>query len=246
MTASYTPPGIHYGTRAKLGFMIPSLNVAVEGQLPAMCPPGVSLHITRLKLNSSKKEDMERMADNLEDAADMLADAGVDVITFHCTGVTTLAPDMDERLINRIVKATGRKATATGRALGEALKLWNAKKIVLLTPYPQFVNDNEIAFLNAKGVEVIKDVALDIRDAAGMFDVTPEDWIRLGIENRNDQADAYFISCAAVRSAEAIDRLEAELGKPVITSNQVSFWHALRLAGIKDSVQGFGRLLSKH
>ena len=240
-----TPP-IHYGTRAKLGFMIPSLNVAVEGQLPAMCPEGVSLHFTRLKLNSSKKEDMERMADNLEDAASMLADAGMDVITFHCTGVTTLAPDMDERLINRITKATGRKATATGRALGEGLKLFDAKKIVLLTPYPQFVNDNEIAFLKAKGVEVIKDVALGVADASGMFDITPEDWIRLGIENRNDEADAYFISCAAVRSAEAIDTLEAALGKPVITSNQVSFWHALRMAGIKDPVQGFGRLLSVH
>ena len=36
------------------------------------------------------------------------------------------------------------------------------------------------------------------------------------------------------------------LPRPVITSTQATLWHALRLAGIKDSIKGFGRLLDQH
>jgi maleate cis-trans isomerase len=56
-------------------------------------------------------------------------------------------------------------------------------------------------------------------------------------------ADACFISCTAIRSAGLIASLEAELGMPVITSNQVMAWHALRRCGIADTMPGFGQLM---
>jgi maleate isomerase len=59
-------------------------------------------------------------------------------------------------------------------------------------------------------------------------------------------ADALFISCGALRSTDIIERLESELGKPVIGSNQASMWNCLRLAGIKDRMDGFGRLLREY
>jgi maleate isomerase len=63
---------------------------------------------------------------------------------------------------------------------------------------------------------------------------------------RDDNADAYFVSCTAVKSAEVNDRLEAELGRPVLTSNQSMLWQALRVSGISDSVPGFGQLFRNH
>jgi maleate isomerase len=57
-------------------------------------------------------------------------------------------------------------------------------------------------------------------------------------------ADACFISCTAIRSAGVIEALEAELGMPVITSNQVMAWHVLRHLGLQDQPQGFGRLMA--
>jgi maleate isomerase len=60
---------------------------------------------------------------------------------------------------------------------------------------------------------------------------------------RDPEADAYFLSCTAIRSADVIDTLEVTLGKPVITSNQATLWRALRECGINDSIPGFGRLL---
>ncbi|MFM7419033.1 MAG: Asp/Glu racemase, partial [Alphaproteobacteria bacterium] len=56
-------------------------------------------------------------------------------------------------------------------------------------------------------------------------------------------AHALFISCTAIRSAGLIASLEAELGLPVMTSNQVMAWHALRRLGVADACPGFGRLM---
>ena len=53
-----------------------------------------------------------------------------------------------------------------------------------------------------------------------------------------------FISCTALRAAGIIPELERELGKPVAASNYAMAWHALRLAGYGDAVQGVGRLFT--
>jgi maleate isomerase len=79
-----------------------------------------------------------------------------------------------------------------------------------------------------------------------MARLAPEVWIELGRENKDSRADAYLVSCTAVRSAEVIDELELELGRPVVTSNQAITWHCLRKAGIQDKVPGFGALLCEH
>lgn len=237
---------MRYGSRAKLGYLIPSVNLASECQFPAMAPEGVSLHFTRLKLVGTSEEELRRMADGLEGAAELLKDAGVSSITFHCTAVTTFAPGMDEVLIERIRKASGLPATATGRAVVNALGALGAKKVVLVTPYPRHINDKEEAFLRSRGFEVLANWAEGITHGLAMFDAPAELWKKRAREHRRDDADAYFISCAQIKSPEIVEELERELGKPVITSNTAAFWQSLRLSGIEDRIRGFGQLLERH
>jgi maleate isomerase len=75
--------------------------------------------------------------------------------------------------------------------------------------------------------------------------VEPGEWYRLVRAPARDEADAYFISCTAVRSLEVVEDLERDLGRPVFTSNQVAAWHALRTMGVKDTRPGFGRLFAQ-
>ena len=56
------------------------------------------------------------------------------------------------------------------------------------------------------------------------------------------KADAVFISCTALRTVGAIEALEADLGKPVVSAIQVTFWDALRVAQVGDDCPGFGSL----
>jgi maleate isomerase len=237
---------MRYGSRAKLGYLIPSVNLASECQFPAMAPEGVSLHFTRLKLVSANEDELRAMADGLEPAVALLKDAGVTSITFHCTAVTTFAPGMDGQLIGRIERTSGLPATATGRAIVTALNTLKARKIVLVTPYPMHVNQKEEAFLRANGFEVLVNWAEGINNGLEMFAAEPALWKRRVLENRRPDADAYFISCAQIKSPEIVAELEHELGKPVITSNTAAFWQSLRLSGIEDRIGGFGQLLARY
>jgi maleate isomerase len=92
-------------------------------------------------------------------------------------------------------------------------------------------------------VSVLREIGLGLSGGREMGGVTPEQWVRETLALQDPAADAYFLSCTAIRSADVIDALEDALGKPVITSNQATLWRALRECGINDSIGGFGRLL---
>jgi maleate isomerase len=236
-------PAINYGTRLRLGVMFPSANYVAEPQLTAMLPAGVSLHTTRLALKPGV--DKLRMLDRLEEAVELLTDAQVQCLAFHCTAVSMWQVNMSDIITARIKACTDVPVVVTSTAVVAALRELEAKRIVLVSPYVQDTNDREIALLEHFGVTVLSDRALGLEGSA-MGAASPETWASVTTEMRDDRADAYFLSCTAVKSAEVIDRLEAELGRPVLTSNQAMLWQALRQSGITDSVAGFGTLLRDH
>ena len=60
---------------------------------------------------------------------------------------------------------------------------------------------------------------------------------------REPDVDAVFVAGTSIRLAEGVEALEAELGKPVTSSNHALAWHCPRLAGYHEPVPGLGRLL---
>ena len=121
-----------------------------------------------------------------------------------------------------------------------------ARRIVLLSPYIAEVNKTETDFLHHFGVEVLADRGLGISRGLEMPAVDPEQWLAEARALSNEAADAYFISCTNIRVRPAIDAIERELGRPVVTSNSAMMWHCLRQMGVADAVPGCGTLLAKH
>lgn len=232
-------PAINYGLRATLGMMLPSVNTIAEPQIAAMLPAGVSLHTTRLRLIES---NMLSMLDRLEEAVGLIADAHVDRIIFHCTAVSMHSPEIVGEITRRVAAVTSIPLVITSEAIVAALRALQASKIVLMTPYAPATNEREVRFLDHHGITVLRERGLGL-EGPQFAAVEPEQWYREVMALRDPQADAYFISCTAVRSADVIDALERDLGRPVITSNQGMLWGALRAAGITDRRSGFGRLL---
>jgi len=240
--ASPGPRDIPFGWRLRLGVLLPSVNTVGEPQLQAMLPVGVTMHTTRLKLTGSSEAELLAMADRLEEAALLLADCEPQRILFHCTAVTTFDPGMAERLRRRIIDATGIPATVTAEALIAAFRVLGARKVVMLTPYIAAVNQREAEFLHHNGLTVLQERGLGLAGGKEFATVEPFEWYRQAMSLRNDSADAYFLSCAQVRSAEVIETLEHDLGRPVVTSNQAALWHCLRESGVSDRIPGFGTL----
>lgn len=238
-------PTIPLGWRLRLGMMIPSVNTVAEPQLNAMLPVGVSLHTTRLKLTGSSEAELLAMTDRIEEAALLLADAEPQRILFHCTAVTTFEPAMAGRIRDRIVQATGIPADVTSEGLVAALRALGARRLVLITPYIAPVNEREAAFLRHHDFTVLTEFGLGLPGGKAFAAVEPAEWYRIAVQHRHPDADAYFLSCAQTRTAEIIETLEHDLGRPVVTSNTAALWHCLRQGGIRDAIEGFGTLLRR-
>lgn len=231
-------------TRARVGLILPSGNRLAEGQFTALLPPGVALHTTRLRLRGSSEAELLQMAEKVEDAVSLLCDAGVDMILFHCTAVSTFSPALEREVLERMQNSCNVPVTATSRALVKALQVVSARRIVMLSPYIEAINAREADYLKAVGFEVLTLKGLDLDDSSAMAAVTPEQWKEFGLANRHPDADAYLISCTTVRATEIAGELETLLGKPVITSNTAAIWHCLRTLRLPDAPSGAGCLFS--
>jgi maleate isomerase len=241
---------MNYGT-SRLGVLVPSGNSVVETELRAMLPEDVAMMTTRLTLRGSSDAEFLAMLTDLDSAAAMLGHAEPDLIAFHCTAVSTFAPRLAGEIRERITAATGRRAIATADAILAALRVFQARRVLLVTPYIEPVHQREIEFLTANGLTVIGGSCLGANTNSEMGRISPETIAAQVVTAASvaaasgASADACFISCTAIRSAGPIADLEASLGMPVLTSNQVLAWHALRTLGIQRRILGFGRIFGR-
>ena len=237
--------GIAYGT-TRLGVLVPSGNSVAETELRAMLPETVTMLTTRLALRGSSEPELLAMLTDLDAAAILVGHAEPDVIAFHCTAVSTFAPHLAGEIRARITGATGRPAIVTADAILAAFRVLETRQVLLVTPYLPPVHQREIDFLAAHGLTVTGGSCLGIDTNIEMAHISPE---TIAAQVRDAAAgvaaDACFVSCTAIRSAGLIADMEASLGMPVITSNQVLVWHALRTLGLNDRVSGFGRLFDR-
>ena len=77
-----------------------------------------------------------------------------------------------------------------------------------------------------------------------IYDETEARAYELGRSIDMREAEALLISGTGLPTAGIIQRLENELGKPVVTGQTAALWHALRVAGVDARVSGYGRLLA--
>ena len=232
------------GWRTRLGVLVPSANIVMEPDMYRMIPEGVTAHFARVWITEDTPEELEKMIDYVPRASIELSHALVDVYGFGCTsGSLVKGLGYDQEIIAKIKKATGNPATTTATACIQAFKEYGIKKISLATPYEKWLNEKEKNFFEANGVQVLAMDGLELPEAEAIASVDPGHIYRMSKAVDRPDADAIFISCTDFRGVETIQILEQDLGKPIFTSNQVTLWAMLRLAGVKSPIHGYGRLL---
>jgi maleate isomerase len=213
----------------KLGLIVPSSNTTMEPEFSkALQCSNISLHTTRIPLNSVTIKALEAMEKETETAAKLLKDADVDLVVFGCTsGSLFRGLGYDLVLAKQIAEAAGCRVVTTAGAVVDALKALEAHRLSLATPYINEVTVKEIDFLNQSGFEVVKTESLGIKENLEIGRLTPQDAAVLAKKANTPQAQAIFISCTNFRTFEAISLLEQQLAKPVVSSNSATLWATL-------------------
>ena len=232
--------------RLKVGAIVPSSNTTLEPDFQRALPANASLHTARIWLVDTTAEDLAQMNEEAETAARHLGSAAVDAIAYCCTSGSFLGgPGYDDALLAKLVSAAGGTPTVgTSPAMVEALRLSGIRRVSVVTPYTDSINERLTAFLEGHGFEVLSMAGQQIVPNLEIGAQTPETIAAFAKANLSPEADGLFLSCTNWRSMETAEALEQETGLPVVTSNQATIWATFRAVGIREPVTGYGKLLS--
>jgi maleate isomerase len=232
--------------RAKIGYVLLATEQTVQDDVIKLQPPGVGIHFTRAAIaDSITNESLSAQAELLADcAASLLPDGSLDVICYACTSGSLVIGE--ERVFAELNRgAADAKATSLISGVIRALKTLQAQRIVIATPYLDEVNRREADYLEQAGFEVLSICGLNLEKDSDMVRVAPDYITEFALAQDHPDADAIFVSCGALRTLDVVAEIEARAGKPVVCSNQAMIWDCLRLAGIDDRFEGYGRLLEE-
>jgi maleate cis-trans isomerase len=244
------PPGhASYGWRARLGLIVPPTNTANESEWSRVLPDGVTLHTTRMPLHLHVEEplrDDAPLAVDLMAAAALLAQAGVSAIAYGCTAGSMIEPL--GQLPALIERTTGIPGTTTAAALVDALHAVGARRIMMISPYGPTLQAREEGFLSRQGFTIVSSRGLGIGEGGAhefvrIREQGPAVVTALARAAMVEGADAMLIACTDFGTLPVVEMLEAELGVPIVTSNQAQLWATLHAVNVTDPIPGWGGLL---
>ncbi|MCC6470833.1 MAG: aspartate/glutamate racemase family protein [Alphaproteobacteria bacterium] len=234
------------GPRARIGLIVLATDNTMEHEWRRILGtlPGVAFYESRL-YNSPDitPETLAEMEKDIEGATRLILPNGrMDVVAFGCTSGTIVIGE--ETVFRKIRNARPGIACTTPITAGIAgMQKLGAKRIALLTPYVDTINQMMRGFIEARGIEVPVVGSFNNADDAEVARMTTHCVRDAAIElGRHEAVDGVFVSCTSLRVAEIVEEVEAAIGKPVSSSNHAMAWHALRLAGVNDPLAGWGRL----
>lgn len=235
-----------YGWRARIGIVYPDTGTVMEPECYAMAPEGVTIHTDRLPLSIMTVDGIGDMmkSDATERCTESLAEAPLHSIVFGGTSATFLKGiGYDEEIRARMARVSrGIPVTTTSSAALKGLRALGVRRLTFVGPYDDEVTERGRVFFGQNGFDVLNARGMGLQKDKDVGAVTLETVYHLVRSATHRDSDGVFISCTNLRSVGAIADLERDLGIPVVSAIQASFWDALRVAGVRASKPGFGRL----
>ncbi|MCA0906877.1 Asp/Glu racemase [Ruegeria marisrubri] len=222
-------------TAAKIGVLVPFTNTNLEPDMEMLRPPNTTIHFQRMGgYDVDEIPGSDQMAglgaSDISHDLRMISGVRPDVVLYGCTSATlTHGPSFDAELAQQIKSESGALSLTAAGSLIAAIKALGATKVGFSSPYLGEINAQAMDFMAQNGIETVRcaDVGRKLGNY-GQGELTPDEVYELACQADHPQAQAIILSCTDMRSVEAIDRIEATLGKAVVTSNQAMMFCLVR------------------
>ncbi|OWT63843.1 maleate cis-trans isomerase family protein [Candidimonas nitroreducens] len=217
----------------KLGLMVPANNTTMEPEMLRWMPAASRCQTLRVPRGAGLLTP-ESLPAYKQSAIDLAADFTrnpVDVVAYGCTAAGfILGPEGDASIAADLAALTGRPVVTTARAMLDALCEAGARRIALLTPYQDDVNDRIRSFLLSGGIDVARLESFHAPDVTALGRITEQQVEERALSMRDTDCDALFIACSQLPTINILEPLRKAFGKPVLSSIQATAHYVLRHA----------------
>ncbi len=242
----------------RVGQIVPSSNVTMETEIPALLraretvfPERFTFHSSRMRMKHVTKEELAKMDADSDRCALELSDAKVDVMGYAClVAIMSMGRGYHRVSQDRLRSVTaGNDAdtpvvTSAG-ALVDGIKAIGAKKVAVVAPYMKPLTEMVVDYIRNEGIEVVTWRALEIQDNLAVAAHDPMNLPGIVAEMDTSEVDAVVLSaCVQMPSLPAVSTVEAQVGKPVLTAAIATTWQMLKSLDLDTRVPGGGTLLS--
>lgn len=243
-------------TPIRVGLIIPSSNVTIETELPALLTrhrtARFTFHSSRMRMQAVSEEALRAMNAQRSRCVAELADASCDAFVYGCL-VALMAQGPGEH--HRVIAAIGDQLrdreplpaiVTSADALLEALRALKAQRIALVMPYMKPLARKVVDYLEAERIEVTGWVALEEPDNAAVACIPGERILAAARALNPAKADALILSaCVQMPSLSLIEMAETEFGLPVLSASTATAITLLRRLDLPTVLPGAGRLLQQ-
>jgi maleate cis-trans isomerase len=190
------------------------------------------------------------MNSQLETAARSLAAAHVEAVCMAGTANSFYqGRDGSTWMEEEMQRGSGLPSVASSPSVAQALRAYGARRLSVMTPYPDWYNERLREYFTDAGFEVLNvdgdERVSTVPHPQFMNDQDPAEIADFAVAHTRDEADAVFCSCSGWRAMEAARDIETRTGKVTITTNMATAWRTLRKMGIDTARPGIARLLDE-
>jgi maleate cis-trans isomerase len=182
-------------------------------------------------------------AERLAEGAMALKPENLDSVMWACTsGSFVFGWDGARAQVDDLARLLDLPVSSTSIAFVEAARALGLRRVAVAASYPGDVASYFVEFLHKGGIEVDSLGSHDIITAAEVGTFDRNRVLAMVSAADTDGAEAVLVPDTALHTLGWLEDLEAAVGKPVLTANQVTVWEGLRIAGRSRRIDSLGRL----
>jgi arylmalonate decarboxylase len=227
------------------GVLIPSTNTTVEIEC-RLLPVEYQAHVGRLMTSTPGRTFAPSRDEDIDYQSRLLGTAKVELVILAQTSASLFAEDYDEVVTRRMSAGAGAPAVTSAQAVGRAVRALGATRIGLVSPYSEEVNRRAAdLFARNHGIATVALEGFGATDSYAIGNLGPEHARDAFRRIDRPEIEVLVVPGGNFPTMRSIAAWEHEFKKPVVTTNQASFWAMLRLLGPGEKITGYGRLLEE-
>lgn len=235
-----------YGWRGKFGFINPAIADSVVLEFYKLLPDGVLATIVDQKVQNLVDEDFVKCIENMEQAVRVLDYEEVDAITIGGTPpLLRQGFDTPDRVIEEFQRKFAKPFSSTPRSEVNAMRSLGMRKLLLITPFRQELNEMIRKYLEYKNFVVVHVKGAGIQKNSDLVKCTGQQLYRLvkdAVREAKGSFDGVYINCPRWPVVDMVETLETDLSMPVVSTCQAIVWEGLNMLGVKEIKPGSGHL----